>query len=57
MPYLLQKWLRVLTAIVAVGSNITYGIWIARASRNADFLPFTLQGIKSMRAAFKLQIP
>jgi uncharacterized membrane protein len=46
MLYLLLKWLHVLAAIVAVGANVTYGIWIARASRNPEALPFTLRGIK-----------
>jgi len=46
MPYLLLKWLHVLAAIVAVGSNVTYGIWIARASRDPEALPFTLRGVK-----------
>jgi uncharacterized membrane protein len=46
MLYLLVKWLHVLAAIAAVGANITYGIWIARASRQPDALPFTLRGIK-----------
>ena len=46
MLYLLLKWLHVLAAIVAVGANITYGIWLARASRQPDALPFTLRGIK-----------
>ncbi len=46
MLYLLLKWLHVLAAIVAVGANITYGIWIGRASRNRDVLPFTLRSIK-----------
>ena len=46
MLYLLLKWLHVLAAIVAVGANVTYGIWIARASRSPDALPFTLRGIK-----------
>ena len=46
MPYLLLKWLHVLAAIVAVGSNVTYGIWIARASRSPEALPFTLRGVK-----------
>jgi uncharacterized membrane protein len=46
MIYLYLKWLHVLAAIVAVGSNITYGIWIGRASRNPEALPFTLRGIK-----------
>ncbi len=46
MIYLYLKWLHVLAAIIAVGSNITYGIWIGRASRNPQALPFTLRGIK-----------
>ncbi|MCI0399413.1 MAG: DUF2269 domain-containing protein [Chloroflexi bacterium] len=46
MLYLLLKWLHVLAAIVAVGANVTYGIWIGRASRNPEVLPFTLRGIK-----------
>lgn len=44
--YLFLKWLHVLAAIVAVGANVTYGIWIARASRQPEVLPFTLRGIK-----------
>ncbi len=43
-PYL--KWLHVLSAIVAVGANATYGVWLARASRDPETLPFTLKGIK-----------
>jgi uncharacterized membrane protein len=46
MWYLLLKWVHVLAAIVAVGANITYGIWIARASRSPENLSFTLRGIK-----------
>jgi uncharacterized membrane protein len=46
MLYLYLKWLHVLSAIIAVGANATYGIWLARASRDADNLPFTLKGIK-----------
>ncbi len=44
--FLLLKWVHVLSAIVAVGANATYGIWIARASRNPNVLPFTLRGVK-----------
>jgi uncharacterized membrane protein len=44
--FLLLKWLHVLSAIIAVGADITYGIWIARASCSADVLPFTLQTIE-----------
>ncbi|MEW5757325.1 MAG: DUF2269 family protein [Pseudomonadota bacterium] len=46
MSYLLLKWLHVLAAIVAVGANVTYGIWLLHASRNSEALPFTLRGIK-----------
>ena len=46
MLYLILKWLHILAAITAVGANITYGIWISRASRRPEVLPFTLGGIK-----------
>ena len=39
------KWLHVLAAIVAVGANLTYAIWIARASREPGVLPFVLHTI------------
>ncbi len=42
MLYLIIKWLHVLLAIVAVGTNITYGVWLARAERSPEVLPFTL---------------
>ncbi|MCC7009571.1 MAG: DUF2269 family protein [Acidobacteria bacterium] len=46
MLYLLIKWLHVLAAITALGTNITYGLWIVRASRDPGVLPFTLRTIK-----------
>ncbi len=46
MLFLLIKWIHVLAAITAVGANITYGIWIARASREPKVLPFVLRNIK-----------
>jgi uncharacterized membrane protein len=46
MAYLLVKWLHVVAAIIAVGANATYGVWIARASRTPAMLPFTLRSIK-----------
>lgn len=46
MLFSILKWLHVLAAIVAVGANITYGIWIGRASRDPENLPFTLRGVK-----------
>ena len=32
--------------IVAAGPNITYAVWIRRATANREALPFTLQSIK-----------
>lgn len=46
MLYLYLKWLHVLSAIIAVGANATYGLWLARASKETDNLPFTLKSIK-----------
>lgn len=46
MLYPVLKWVHVLLAITAVGANISSGLWIARASRNPQSLPFTLRGIK-----------
>ncbi len=46
MTLLLLKWVHVLAAIIAVGSNATYGIWLTSASRNPEVLPFTLKVIK-----------
>jgi len=44
--YLLIKVLHVFAAIVAVGTNITYGVWIGRAKRDPASLPFALRGVK-----------
>ncbi len=44
--FLLLKSLHVLSAIVAVGSNITYGVWSALAKREPAHLPFALRGVK-----------
>jgi hypothetical protein len=43
--YLLLKFIHVLLAITAVGSNITYGVWNMLASREPAHLPFALNGI------------
>jgi uncharacterized membrane protein len=44
--FLVVKFLHVLLAIVAVGANATYGLWIGRASRDPSVLPFALRGVK-----------
>ncbi len=48
MLFLLVKWIHVLSAITAVGANITYGIWIAQASREPKVLPFVLRNIHTI---------
>ena len=45
MFFSMVKFIHVLAAITAVGANITYGIWIARASRQPQSLPFVLENI------------
>ena len=40
------KTLHIFFAIVAVGVNITYGIWQARAARETEHMGFALRGIK-----------
>jgi uncharacterized membrane protein len=44
--YLALKFLHILLAIVAVGFNASYGIWLARARRHPEHLGHTLLGIK-----------
>ena len=43
--YTLLKFLHVLLAITAVGSNITYGFWKTLAAREPTNEPFALRGI------------
>jgi hypothetical protein len=44
--FLLLKTLHIVSAITAVGANITYGAWAARSQREPDHLAFALRGIK-----------
>jgi uncharacterized membrane protein len=46
MGYLLLKYVHVLLAITAVGTNITYAAWNARSARQPEHLGFALRGIK-----------
>ena len=43
--YSLLKYLHVLLAITAVGSNITYGVWKTLGARDPAHAPFALKGI------------
>lgn len=46
MLYLFLKWIHVLAAIIALGTNITYSVWLARVNRAPESLLFTLRTVK-----------
>ncbi len=50
--YLLIKFVHVLLAIVAVGFNASYGIWITRAAKQPEHLSHVLRGIKILDDRF-----
>lgn len=44
--YLILKFIHIISAITAVGANITYGVWNVRAAREPSHTSFALKGIK-----------
>lgn len=48
MEFLLLKLIHVASAIVAVGSNVTYAFWLARAHRDRDHLVFVIETIRAL---------
>lgn len=44
--FLAIKYVHILSAIVAVGFNISYAIWITRAQNDTAQLDFALRGVK-----------
>ena len=46
--YNVLKFLHVLAAITAVGANVTYGVWLSRATRDPEHLSFALRGVKML---------
>jgi uncharacterized membrane protein len=40
------KFLHILLAIIAIGANITYAVWIQRAQHAPEHLDFALRGVK-----------
>lgn len=44
--YLILKFIHVMSAITAVGANITYGVWNARVSHDPANASFVLKSIK-----------
>jgi uncharacterized membrane protein len=43
--YLLLKYIHVLLAITAVGTNVTYAVWNARGAMEKEHLSFALRGV------------
>ena len=50
--YLIIKYLHILLAIVAVGFNASYAIWLGRAAREPQHLSHVLRGIKALDDRF-----
>ncbi len=44
--YFVLKFVHILSAIVAVGANITYGVWNAFGAREPAHIGFALKGIR-----------
>ncbi|HTJ27746.1 MAG TPA: DUF2269 family protein [Candidatus Limnocylindria bacterium] len=46
MLYLTIKFVHVVLVAVAIGANVTYGVWFAAAQSNPSFAPLALRRIK-----------
>jgi uncharacterized membrane protein len=46
MEYAFTKFVHVTLAIIAVGFNASYGIWIARSARDPEHIGFVMRTIK-----------
>jgi uncharacterized membrane protein len=46
VEFLLLKLVHVASAIVAIGANVTYAIWMSRAHRDLDHLVFAIETIR-----------
>ena len=46
MVFSIVKYIHILAAILAVGLNISYAVWIIRAQRDPSHTTFALKGIK-----------
>ena len=46
------KFLHILFAIIAVGFNASYGVWLARAARQPDHEGYVLRGVKVLDDRF-----
>ena len=46
MEFLLLKLVHVASAIVAIGANVTYAIWLSRAHRDREHVVFVIETIR-----------
>jgi uncharacterized membrane protein len=46
MAFLIVKYIHILSAITAVGLNISYAVWIGRAQSDGSHTAFAFKGIK-----------
>ncbi|MBI3152879.1 MAG: DUF2269 domain-containing protein [Chloroflexi bacterium] len=44
--YAALKYIHILSAVIAFGTNITYAFWLTRAEKNPEALTFTLRTVK-----------
>jgi uncharacterized membrane protein len=51
-PYTILKFIHIFMAIVAVGFNVSYGIWIGRAAREPEHLKHVLSGVRLLDDRF-----
>jgi uncharacterized membrane protein len=50
-PITLLKIVHIVAAIVALGSNVTYGVWLRHAGLDRDRLVFVIRGIRLLDRA------
>jgi len=50
--YTITKFLHVVLAIIAVGFNASYGIWIVRSARDPEHISFAMRTIKFLDDRF-----
>jgi uncharacterized membrane protein len=50
--FTILKFVHILMAIIAVGFNASYGVWLARAARDPEYEPWALAGIKVLDDRF-----
>jgi uncharacterized membrane protein len=50
--FVLIKYLHVVLAIIAIGFNASYGVWLSRARKDPDHALWALRGIKTLDDRF-----